>query len=523
MQRRKPGKTRPVSFPAPVGGWISNRSLAIGRSPQLPPGAAVLDNWFPTATGILLRRGAQRQYDIGSGPVQSMFGYDSGAQRQLFAASGGDIFDISSDPAVIAYDAGTVDDWHTQQITTSGGTFLIGVNGTDPAWIYDGDDFSPLNVDFPSGSDLTTADISYVWLYASRLWFIQKNSMSAWYLPVDSIGGDLVEFPLVGSFEQGGALMWGHSWSLASGGSGGLSEQCVFTTTEGEVLAYQGQNPGEAIGFSKVGLYRIGRPLGARAFVRAGGDLLIATTVGMISLAEASRRDLAALGSSAISYPIEESWSEMIRERGADGWSCLIWSEGRMLVVAPPGGSVNDHVLFVANVNTGAWCRFTGWEVSSMATFNGLFRFGSDTGGIWIGNVTGADGDQLYTGTCIPLYDDLGAPASRKIARNGRVVKRSRVRATEKLTATFDFKSDAPSAPGVESGQHSAGFWDSGIWDQSRWGESIDPVVTSRWCSLGGSGQDVSVCVQVSSGDLVPIDAEVIRIDALFETARPIS
>lgn len=520
---RKPAKVASVNFPAPTGGWIANRSLAIGRSPQLPPGASVLDNFFPTSTGIILRRGSERRYSIGSGPVLSMFRYVSGNQSQLFASVDGTIHDVSTSTASEVYASGTNGDWHVQQFTTAGGTFLIGVNGTDTAFVYDGIAFAAdAAITFPSGVGLTTADLAYVWSYASRLWFIEKDSMNVWYLPVDQIGGELTLLPLGGVFTLGGSLVWGQTWSLSSGGSGGLSDQCVFTSTEGEVLAYQGNNPASASTWSKVGLYRIGEPMGREAFVRAGGDLLIATTVGMVSLAEASKRDYAALGSSAASYPIEEAWTSAIAMRGTVDWRCLVWPEGKMVIVTPPRGVNDSPANYIANSNTGAWCRFTEWDIASLETFNGQLHFGDRDGALWVGNVTGVDDGDPYVGVCIPLYDDMSAPAARKIARNGRVVKRTRFATKEKLTAIFDFSTRTPAAPTSGSSDDTS-VWGTGIWGESAWGEEQGEIVTGEWRSLGGSGQDVSVCLQVTSGDLVPLDAELIRIDALYEFAGIVS
>lgn len=521
--RRRPAKVQTTNFMAPTGGWIANRSLAIGRNPDLPPGATVLDNWFPTSTGILLRRGSEQRYSIGSGPVLSMFRYVSGNQSQLFASVDGSIHDVSTSTASEVYTSGTNGDWHVQQFTTAGGTFLIGVNGTDTPFVYDGTAFAAdAAITFPGGAGVTTADLAYVWSYASRLWFIEKDSMNVWYLPVDQIGGELTLLPLGGIFTMGGSLVWGQTWSLTSGGAGGLSDQCVFASTEGEVLAYQGSNPASAASWSKVGLYRIGEPMGRKAFVRAGGDLLIATTVGMVSLAQASKRDYAALGSSAASYPIEEAWTEAIYSRGTTDWRCLIWPEGKMVMVAPPRGANDAAHTYIANSNTGAWCRFTQWDIASLETFNGQLHFGDREGNLWTGNVTGADDGAPYVGVCVPLFDDMGAPAARKIARNGRVVKRARSRVKEKLTAIFDFKTDLPSPPSSGTTDTSS-TWGTGVWGTSAWGEGQADFVSSEWRSLGGSGQDVSLGLQVTSGDIAPLDVELIRIDATYEFSGIIS
>lgn len=525
-QRRKPRKAQAISFPAPVGGWIANRSLALGRDPNLPPGASVLENWFPTSTGILLRRGSQMKYAIDpeiGGPVKSMFKYSYGGAEKLFAALGnGTIRDVSGPaPGAIIGSPGT-GEWIAQQFTTTGGTYLVAVNGGSEALTYDGTTWDVSSITFPSGSTLTTGDLSYVWVYAQRLWFLQRNSMSVWYLPVGEYQGELVELPLGNNFTLGGALVWGQSWSLSSGGAGGLSEQCAFASTEGEVVAFQGNNPDSASTFSRVGIYRTGKPLGPRAVVRAGGDLLIATSVGLVSLTMASSKDYAALGSSAASYPIEEAWTRAVDHGGIGQWNCIIWPEAKMTVVAPARSANNDPCLFVANSNTGAWCKYTGWDVTAMMTYNGILHYGDSQGRLWMANVTGSDDGAPYTGVCIPLFDDLGSPASRKILRNGRVVKRSRYADLEKLTGKFDFDVIPPTAPNPRSGEAS-GLWGTGVWDEAVWGYEESEIVTTTWRSLGGSGQDVSVCLQVSSGDVYPLDTEIIRIDATAEICGVIS
>lgn len=519
---QKPRKAKPVSFPAPTAGWIANRALAVGRDPKLPPGAAVLDNWFPTSTGITLRRGRDFRYSIGSAPVLSMFNYLNGNDAKLFSSINGPIYDISSDPAVLVRPGGTNGDWRVAQFSTAGGTFLIGVNGTDTAWLYNGSTFAATTITFPGGSPLTTANLSYVWSYGKRLWFIEKDTLNVWYLPVDSIGGALTLLPLGGIFTLGGALVWGSPWSLSSGGQGGLSEQIVFTTSEGEVLAYQGTDPADANNFARVGLYRIGEPMGAKGFVRAGGDLLIATSVGMVSLASAAAKDFAALGAAASSYPIEEAWTAAVMQRGMLDWRCLVWPEGKMLLVSPPSPAEAAPDAFVANVNLGSWCRFTNWDITSMAVHNGQLHMGTSTGQIWLGNVTGQDGDTPYTGVCIPLFEDMGAPANRKIAKNGRVIKRSKYSTKEKLTASFNFNMTPPPAPNAVI-DDAGGLWGTGIWGESIWGTDAGSIVTTDWRSLGGSGQDMSVCLQITSGAIYPLDVEIVRIDATIDVCEVIS
>ena len=89
----KPRIARLKSFPAPTGGWVANRNLAIPNQEGASPGAAVLDNFFPTATSAILRRGSEGYATLGDGSdtTRALFSYVAGAQEELFGAIDGAI------------------------------------------------------------------------------------------------------------------------------------------------------------------------------------------------------------------------------------------------------------------------------------------------------------------------------------------------------------------------------------------------------------------------------------------------
>ena len=520
--KTRPRKTTLASFPVPTAGLISNRNIAMPTGQNQPPGAAMLDNWFPTPQTVVLRRGIVRRATLpNSSTVKSVISYVVGEKKEIFAATDDGIWNVtavgpSDDLAGLEKLAATNGDWVTVQFSTPGGTFLIGVNGVDPAFIYDGTSFSPLAVTFPSGSSLTTADLSYVWAYKQRIWFAGKESLDAWYLPVDSIAGQLKKLPLGGVFNRGGTLLWGQNWSLASGGDGGLSEQCVFTTTEGEVAAYQGLSPDDASSWGKVGVYNVGRPMGKKAFIRAGGDLVIATSIGFIPLGRAIQTDYAALGLIAVSQPIAEEWRQAVEKSGGLNWRCELWGEGSMTLIAPPPRAGAQSVVLVANSDSGAWSRFTGWSPTAIEVFQGRLYFGSVRGAFQEAWVGGSDEGLPYTGVMMPLFNDLGGPAQRKIAKFARVVKRSDYEADESVVARFDWDMSvppAPSSPTIAIGNE----WNNAIWNQSVWNASRGTFISEDWRSVGGSGYSASVLVQVTSYADVPLDVEIIRVDMSYE------
>lgn len=548
-------KAREVAFPAPTGGWITNRNLAQPNQQGMPQGAEVLENFFPTASAIILRRGSRKYAELGSQNerVTALFKYVVGNNRKLFASTSSTIYDITVVTQAYSYSIGLDDDWtmaleadpdadtigqdsttgldvwtdalggdwSTVQFTTTGGTFLVGVNGESGGFIFDGASFAPAEggtpaITFPEGIPLTTADLCYVWAYKSRLWFLQKESLVAWYLDVDQIGGELTAFQLGSEFPRGGSLIIGQTWSLEGGAEGGLSEQVVFITTEGEVAIYQGSNPEDANDWRKVGVYRIGAPLGYKAIMRAGGDLLVGTNLGLVALSQAIQVDFAAIASTTVSYPIDVPWVEAVERRGGNGWCCAIWAEKQMAIVAPPVTDGSSPDVFVSNAKTGAWCNFTNWPVTCMETFNGRLLFGTNDGFVKDAMVGGTDDGALFTGAFLPLFSDAGSPSATKTGKMARATIRSASAIDERVFCRYDFDKalpPPPSAAPIPVGNE----WNNAIWDQAIWDSGRDAVVTQGKYSISGQGRRVSIGLQITSGSEVPLDAELVSLEGIYE------
>lgn len=620
--RNRPRKAELKSFPAPTAGWIANRNLAVPNMPGAPQGAEVLENYFPTAQKVVLRRGTEKYATLGDGdtPVTALFSYVNGSQAELFGATASAIYDITTVTEPLNYllstesgdtlvtDTGdnfgqnstdgldvltglTGGDWVAVQFATSGGVFLVGVNGADPSFLYDGTRFYPIGtenvytlaydagtVSFTAGETLTggtsgatativavdgdetsgtliihtvsggpftdnetitdgaggsadadgtealayngitgvaTSDLNHVWVYKNRMFFVEKDSLDAWYLPVDAVSGAATKFPLGGVFTRGGSLLFGASWSLGEGAAGGLSSQCVFVTTEGEVAVYQGSDPNS--NFTLVGVYRIGKPLGKTAYIRAGGDLVIATDIGFVPLSQALQKDYAALSPSAVSYPIEDAWRQAVELRRSEDWKCEIWPTQQMVVVALP--TVNDQSpqWFVANARTGAWAPFTNWNATCVEVFQERMFFGSVDGQVFEANVTGQDNGVPYTGTYVPLFDDLNRPGSRKVAKMARPTIRAKAQVQTRVSCQTDFEIDLPPAPDAVAVDASQ-TWGGASWGEAVWGASTASIVQGEWKSIGSYGYSIAPAVQITSGSTVPIDAEIIKVDMTFET-----
>ena len=66
----------------------------------------------------------------------------------------------------------------------------------------------------------------HVCKYRNRWFFIERNSMNAWYLGINAIGGALNMIPLSGAATKGGKLLFCAVWSLDAGD--GIDDKMVF-------------------------------------------------------------------------------------------------------------------------------------------------------------------------------------------------------------------------------------------------------------------------------------------------------
>lgn len=504
----RPPVTRTITFPPPSRGWVQSGNILQASPDQ----AEVLDNFIVTAQGARLRGGAQAYSAIGTSVVR-LFTYVSGSTEILFAATASGIYDTATgggyssgfssgftvSPTLSR--AGTSGDWSTTQISTAGGEFLVGVNGTDTGWTFNGSTFSDISL-----TGVASTDLSQVWLFKERLFFVEEGTQSCWYLPVESIGGTVTEINLGSVFQKGGSLLFGATWSLDSGS--GLDDVCIFVSTRGEVAVYEGTDPASASTWSLVGVYDIGEPLNKHAFFKAGGDLAILTEDGIIPVSEALRKDRAALQASAITYPIEDAWKDAIADRNVSyPITATLWQSGTLLLVGTPEtGDAGVPISFAANARTGAWSRITGWDVRCGAVYDDSLYFGTSDGIVYQADTGGTDGGVAYSAAYVPKFQDDDKLRS---AQSAQVMYRAARSANVNLFAHADYQVDPmenPTPITVSSGD----VWGTGVWGTFVWGTS-DPIYTfDEWQFVRASGYSLAPGMTVTSNQTQKVEFELL-------------
>lgn len=576
--------SRTLTYPAPSGGWVQSGNIVTPKKDQ----AEQLDNLIPTAQGARLRGGALEFADIGASVV-SMFTYASGGTEDFFAATATGVYDVgrvnvSGVTATFADVEGLGSgDWSATQISTSGGQFVVAVNGSDYAMYWDGAEWNPIadvainDVGFDaetsafavgetatggtsgasadiyaitksaadegvlkvgtitsgpfqdnealtdgatgaatadgassSASSITitnvaTTALSQVWLFKERLFFVEKNSASAWYLPVESIGGAASEIDLGAVFAKGGNLLFGATWSLDSGS--GLDDVCLFVSNQGEIAVYEGTDPSNANTWSLVGVYQIGKPLNKNGFFRAGGDLAILTEDGIIPVSEALRKDRAALQAGALTYPIEDAWREVVQQRTTSyPISATLWQSGTILLVGTPGQYLGRNVAFAANARTGAWCRITGWDVRCSVVYADELYFADQNGKVLKADTGGTDDGKGYAAVWVPKFQtsiDMG-----DVNAVG-VTYRASDSVEVSLEAHADYDVDTITEPPTIAFDE-GDVWGSGVWGTFIWGSVSELMTHTDWQAAYANGYAFSFSMALTSNQTTRFPFEVL-------------
>lgn len=460
-----------ASAPAPVGGWNARDALA-----NMPAEDAVaLENWFPRTSDCKLRSGFSQHATGLPGAVNTLMEYAGLSSHKLFAVSGSGIYDVTSAGAVGAAAVAVTDTkWQHTMFGTSGGQFLVCCNGVDVAQTYDGTSWANLNI-----TGVNEDDLVHVNSHKQRLWFVEANTLNAWYLGTSAIAGAATEFTLRSVARRGGHLLAMATWTVDGGF--GLDDIAVWLTSEGEAIIYRGTDPASAATWALQGVYQLGTPIGRRCFVQLGGDLVVICEDGYYPLTKA----LIASGGNpkaSISDKISGAVLEASRSYGANfGWQGTLYPRGSMLIFNVPTAEGITSEQHVMNVQTGAWCKFTGMNANCWSLFNDDAYFGGSTVVYKADDGFDDDGD-ARSGYVKPAFSYFRTPNRQKIWKMIRPVFFAGSTVTPTINMNVDFEDTRPTMTVLSNGGGGTPWgspWGSG------WGNSN--AIRKDWQSVAAA------------------------------------
>lgn len=483
-----------VSLPPPTGGWDARTALA-----DMPPqNAVILDNWFPGTDKVLPRRGYSSHATGMSGAVESLFTYvGGGASNVMFAVNDGKIYNVSAGGAIGAASVTGLsnDRLQTTQITTGGGSFLFFCNGVDTPQTFNGSSWA--NSTITPGP--TLANLIWCNTHQKRLWVGEKDSLTAWYLDVNSIGGTAASFSLGGIAKKGGYLMGMASWSRDSGD--GADDVAVFVTSEGEAIVYQGDDPATSGAWNLIGVFEIGKPIGRRFWRKAGADVVLITQDGFVFVSDILSLDRSQAERVALSQQINKAANEAVQNYASNfGWEAIIWPLGQQLIFnIPKGSSQSDQYVF--NTLTKAPCRFTGINALCWTLYNNEPYFGTYDGRVMKYGTATSDDNTNIQFDALQAFSYFGAPGVKKYFKLAEPIFESGGSPNAAIELNTDFQIATPSAV-AEAQVVSAARWGIDRWGIGTWG--TDGQIYKGWRGIRGAGRSAALRIRISSNSTRP-------------------
>jgi hypothetical protein len=481
-----------VTLPPPIGGWNARDAL-----PLMDPKDAIrLDNVICDLNGVRMRPGSSTHGTTLTGSyVETLMEYSppSGSNK-LFAALPAIIYDVTSAGAgtssVTSMSNGR---WSHTNFSTGAGTNVLYIcNGTDDPRYYDGSSWSTSTF---SGSGLTIANLDFVHAHMNRLWFIEKNTANVWYGPTAAITGTLSKWALQPLLKSGGKLIAIGSWSRDGGN--GPDDYIVFVSSKGEVIVYAGTDPSSSTTSALVGVYRLGEPIGRRCMIKAGADLAILTSQGLVPLSQVTGLNISGQTQTSITNKISAAFRDAYLAVGTSfGWQVIEYPKRNIAIVnVPIAERVTAH-QYVINTLTGAWSRFTGINAGCWGMLGDDIHWGGFDGKTYVFDSGFLDASsRSIVVTYQSSYTDFGSPRIKHF-KGARPTFFGPASFTPHVYLRTDYDTstiDMATIGAIESGT----AWDEGDWDTSSWAE--DTVPSRGWQTVAGMGVTGSVAYAVSA------------------------
>lgn len=347
------------------------------------------------------------------------------------------------------------------------------------------------------------ATFAQVCSWKNLLWFTEKDSARAWYMPLGSTQGAATSWDYGRRMKYGGTLVGLWNWTIDGGA--GIDDHLVAITTGGDVAVYQGTNPNSSSSFVNRGTWYCGTvPTGRRICSEAGGDLLVLTSSGLLPL---SRLVAGADQLAADAYTTRKIAPLLARymdaRRSRFGWAVRQHPEDNaLLILMPLLPGQTDEQLAMALATKG-WARYQGLAMTCADTWRGTLFYGTPDGRV-VRNTGWADGIGLngsgatdIVGYAMTGFSHLGSPGNHKRVS---MVKPDFVtdgtEPTYGVAARYDYDLSTPSRFSTVTGAPCG--WDVGTWDGTLvWSDGTGTA--GRWVGVSGMGKTAAIAIQVTS------------------------
>lgn len=432
---------------------------------------------------------------------------------KLFAARTNFIYDVTAGGAgpwvaeVGVTGAGAYWSWINFQ--NAAGSFLLTCNHEGGYAIYDGATWTMPTMGGGAGqiANVDPANLCFILEHKKRLWFIEKGTTKAWYLPVGQITGSATMFNFGEQFRSGGSLYALAAWTVDGGV--GPDDYLVAVSSEGDIVVYKGTDPNSATDWAIVGVWHVGPlPVGRRGVFNTGADVHILSQFGLTPLSLLLKStEIGILEQQRTSYLIGPLLSRLLRDSSRLlGWQVrTLPKEELVIVTVPVQATEHSGAIFALKYGSNAWSTLSELPYASYCNIDDQIFCGTYDGRV----LSAFDGplDNVLLGTpmlgspikctVMPAFQPLGVTGAQKRIVLARPTFIATVSPAIQIQIVTDYglpkASNVPTVPDLASS-----LWDVARWDIGRWTGIQSPI--HEWFGCRGAGFAATLEMQYRAG-----------------------
>jgi hypothetical protein len=357
--------------------------------------------------------------------------------------------------------------------------------------------------DITAFNGLVDTNFIGVEVFKGRCYYWYDNDDAFYYTNAGAYQGEMHRFPLGAFIQLGGKLLMVTTWTQQDSGDG-KDDFIVFIFSTGEMLIYQGDDPGGIGFFEMVGRYNTAEPLSIRSKAKYGSDIIVGTKdgyIGLSSVIQQGRTSDVPQFSRLIHTAITD---QVAQTANIYGWDQVLFPKKGLMVFNVPitPDTFNQYVL---NTVTQRWCRFKGLNVNCLEVHEERLFGGTNDGKVYALLETTADNGAPIEFTCLYAFNYLGDPGVQKHVTAAQVMTTHSAPEYIQLTGYADY--DVPViTPVFLPAEATLGTWSinpevppaalGSFWDADFWARSGTPFTYKGWQNLSAFGFSCSMLVR---------------------------
>jgi hypothetical protein len=456
---------------------------------------------------------------------------DVNLNGQLFACTNSNIYDISlggEGPWVAESGVGTItsDYWIWRNFQNAGGAFLVATNYNGAYVVYGGAGFSSgFDTGFATeGSGFTRVSqgvqpsqiqgvnpnlFAYVAVWKQRLWFAEKNSSRAWYLPPAQLTGEAHQFDFGPQFRHGGHLVALANWTIDGGE--GIDDYLVAVSSEGDVVIYKGYDP-DAAGenpeaFQLHGVWYVGPlPHGRRQVDPYGGDVYILSVMGVRQVSKLvipGNTENEGLDNISTKIDPELTAISNLFPEATNYYIKGLPNQNAIAIGTPEVLAGEGAVQYYYSIPNRAWSPLYALPVEVWANHDHLTFAGTNRVGLQLGGVVylmfenqlddvklnpllpNAEGTYILS-RMVPAYSTFGTPGLWKNFPMVRPTLLANDISSFAISVLLDYELPDQAPEFISGGVPVQSLWDVDDWDRAVWAGATN--IIKEWIATDGGG-----------------------------------